>query len=51
MLTDLFADSLLDLAGELVWGIVWRGVLPLLLAQLRKRGKVTKEWANVFVRQ
>ena len=51
MLADLFADLFLDLAGELLWGIVWRGVVPLPLAQLRKCGKVTEEWANFFVKQ
>lgn len=50
VLTDLFAILLLDLAAELLWGTVWRGVLPLLLTQLRKCGKVTKEWAHFFVK-
>lgn len=48
--TVSFAILLLDLAGELLWRIVWRGGLPLFLVQLGKRGKVTKEWANFFVK-
>lgn len=50
VLTGLFAILLLDLAEELLWGIVWRGVLPLLLAQHRKCGKVIKGWAKFFVK-
>lgn len=50
VLTVSFPILLLELAGELLWGILWRGGLPLFLVQLRKCGKVTKERANFFVK-
>lgn len=50
VLTVLFAVLLLDLAGELLWRILWRGGLPLFIVQFRKCGKVTKDWANFFVK-